>query len=144
LCSVSEFERLLKETGKLWKTWDRAVCHQAENWLEPTRCKAWVLPSELQCLLVEVCKYYIKKWEQIMMTVIPQVLFFVSCWPVTTKALIQSQTSLRFIGGRVALGHISVRLLQFSSVIIIPPLLHTHAFICHLYYIILVYDSIVK
>jgi hypothetical protein len=46
-----------------------------------------------------------------------------------------------FLVGNVALGQVFLLVLQFSPVTIIPPVLHSHSFICHLCYIFLAVDS---
>jgi hypothetical protein len=54
----------------------------------------------------------------------------VSCWHVTVETLFRSQASLCGIyGGKLALGVVFLRTLQYPPLIIIPPMLYNHSFV---------------
>jgi hypothetical protein len=51
----------------------------------------------------------------------------VSCQPLTADAQVRSQaTSYVIVVDKVALGQVFLRVLRFTPVSIIPPILHTH------------------
>jgi branched-subunit amino acid transport protein len=51
------------------------------------------------------------------------------CWWVAVEAWVRSWVSVEFVVDQVTLGQVFTQVLQFSPVIIIPPLLRTHLFI---------------
>jgi hypothetical protein len=68
---------------------------------------------------------------------------------VAGLSLIRASFNLRhvcveFVVDKVALGHVFLRVIQFSPVRIVPPILHTRSFLCCRCYIISAVDSIVK
>jgi hypothetical protein len=54
----------------------------------------------------------------------------IHCWPVIVETLFRSQASLCGIyGGKLALGLVFLRTLQYPPLIIIPPMLYIHSFV---------------